>query len=627
MATASDIASQIRAALLATDPELDTSVGTTTRKIIDAVSEQIAEAYIDNHLLAYQYDVNSKSGADLDAFVALFGMTRYAAKRATGTVVFSRTTGSAAREEVSIPVNTMVGNPAALNTEAQTVSPAHMVIGQTSVTVPVVAVQGGPTGNIGAGLLTQVLTPTTTLLSVTNIEPLSGGTDEETDDDLRLRWKKTVFRSLAGTEQMFLGIALDDGELNGGVGCYAANVVGASKRHREQVQISGGVAYSQVQDIGYSYALSPVFGADIDGGVVMVRDQDYTFDTTVNPPRVVMLVSTYWDGTFNGDGSKHMVSVEGAILDLEFEYAPTSTRNDPGNGINNRIDVYCAGQRPQTATQAVSFNSAIAFSASTTSPYYVGYYFRDSTGTAPTATNVLIPLAFGPIMTIPGTITIGTSTYVENVHYWLVHQDIPYGLSSKSLFGLEWDSASIPGGTPTFSLDYTYNEVPKAVQTLIDRWRLVGTDALAHQAKEQYLRFNIAIMYDRGVTKTVVNDGIRTAISKFLSKIGFAGVVQVSDILNEIHKVPGVDNVRFLNGSDYSGYNPATPNAFGIAIQLIGPSGAVLTTFSDSDGSGNSPLGRPVDIEFGDAEVPVFHSLGGGGTDLPLVKAQNTFGV
>jgi hypothetical protein len=623
VATASDITAQIRATLLATDPDLDTSVGTTTRKIIDAVAEQIAEAYIDNHFLAYQYDVNSKSGTDLDVFVALFGMTRIGAKRATGTVAFSRSAGNSKRT-LTIPIGTMIGNPNVINTEAQTVAPAFLSLDQTTVTVPVAAVQGGPTGNIGAGLLTQLLTPLPNYLNVTNVEPLSGGTDQETDDELRLRWKQTVFRNLAGTEQMYLGVALDDAPAHQGVGCYAANVVGASKRHREQIQIQSGTAISEVQDAAYVYALSPVMGPDIDNGIVLIRDQDYTFDTSFNPPKVTMLIGSYWTGALDGGGNKVLATVQGAVFDLDFEYVPLASRNDAANAINNRIDIWCAGKRPQQATQSLVFNSANVFGSVPGTVLYTGYYYRDS-GVQPTSGNVFIPLAFGPIMTIPGTISISGTTYVKDTDYWLVHQDIPFGLSPKSYFGLEWISTHLPAPNSVFSIDYTYNEVPTSVQKNIDRWRLIGTDALAHEAKEVGLRFNLAVMFEKGADRDTTITGIRTQISKFLSTLGFASVVQVSDMLNKIHEVPGVDNVRFLNGSDWTGYDPTAPENYAVGIQQV-VNGVQVKAFVDRDTSNHSPNGRAVDIEFGDAEVPIFDSLGGGSPSTdPSIRAQNTF--
>jgi hypothetical protein len=60
--TVNDIVSRMRAALSLSEPDLDTTVGTPTRKILDAVGEVIAEAYVDRSLLTYQYDIDSKTG-------------------------------------------------------------------------------------------------------------------------------------------------------------------------------------------------------------------------------------------------------------------------------------------------------------------------------------------------------------------------------------------------------------------------------------------------------------------------------------------------------------------------------------------------------------------------------------
>ena len=84
MASAADVAAQMVAALALSEPELDTSIGTPVRKILDAVAEAVAEAYVDQHLVNYAFDIDSKQGADLDDFVLLFGFTRVPAQRASG---------------------------------------------------------------------------------------------------------------------------------------------------------------------------------------------------------------------------------------------------------------------------------------------------------------------------------------------------------------------------------------------------------------------------------------------------------------------------------------------------------------------------------------------------------------
>ena len=90
MADAAPYAARMMQALGLSDPDLDTSVGTTPSKIIDMVAEQLAEVDSTQDLLSYRFDIDSKHGADLDDFVAMFGFSRLAARRANGVVTLFR---------------------------------------------------------------------------------------------------------------------------------------------------------------------------------------------------------------------------------------------------------------------------------------------------------------------------------------------------------------------------------------------------------------------------------------------------------------------------------------------------------------------------------------------------------
>lgn len=598
----------MRQAIKITDPDLDTSTGSVTRKILDAVAEQIAEAYVDNHVLSYQYDIDAKTDADLDQFVQLFGLARFPARRSTGTITFSRTTATTL---VSVPINTQVNSQ---NVETETgdlisvltLSTGIMDVGDLSVTIPVQAVQSGPDGNVPGGSLTAIATPVEGVTAVANLNALTGGAFQETDNELRERWKRTVFRSMAGTESMFLGIAVNDPD------CPNANVVGASKRRREQVQVASGVAQSTAVDVATTYLSGQMVGKDIDNGDMAVPNIHYTWDTGTNPPRVVILdTAGYPDGT---------------LLDLDFAYVPKASRNDTTNAITNRIDVWCKGTRAIDASQSLVFRNTAAFSASSSSPYYNVNYLRPD-GTQPTVGNIFIPLAFGPIVTVPSTIVIGATTYglVDATHafgtvtggvtyaYQIVHENTAFGWSPTSRFGLEWASGNQPAASSVFSLssDYTYNDVPSAIQKEVGRWKLAGTDVLVHQAKTVLLKFNLAVIYDFNIDATVTGQAIDTAISTFLEGLGFDSVVQASDILQVVHNTPGVDAVRFLHGGDISGYVSGTPNLFTVGIQQI-VNGVVVNSYVDTNG-------RAKDVILGDDSVPAF------GASFVIKKAENTW--
>lgn len=592
MPNRSEIVSTMRQALSITEPTLDTSLGTPVRKILDVIAESVADAYADRHMLVYQYDIDAKSGADLDDFVSLFGFTRLPARRATGNVTFERQLASDI--SVFISVGSQVSTATTPSIVFSTIVPSVLGPGETSITVPVQAVQGGNGGNVSAGAITQRVSDLVGINGFTNQAAMTGGTAPESDEQLRDRFKRTVFRNLAGTEQMLRGIALDDQDVS------LVNVVGVTKVHREQVEISSGSATSQVQDAGYTYPKSSVFGPDIDGGDIKIPGAHYTFDDTADPPDITVL-----DGTEVPDG----------IYDLQFEYVSTASRNDPDNGIVNKVDIYLNGTRPTAASENAVFKTADVFNVTTSSELY-RQNFRRLDDTVPAEDNHFVRLGFAPAIdaSVLDQITIGAETYDEGTDYWLVNDITPEGLAHGSLTGIEFLSAANGQGQPlpsdgtVFLVDYLFNAVPRDVQDAIERWRLLTTDVLVHQAKTTLLDLHLIVMLEPGYTAASVKPDMFSELSKFIAQIGFSGVVQVSDLLAVAHSTSGVDAVRFAtdddDGTDY-------------AIQRMATDG---TTALETYDNGGTPA-RAIDVLTGDDEVPVLN-------DIHLTaKAQNTFGV
>lgn len=605
--TRADISSQMKSILRTSMPEMDTSIGTPVAKMLDAVAASIADAYVDNHLLTYTYDVDSKTDADLDAFCQLFGIARLPAKRASGTVTFTRGSGGSS-SIVYIPINSQITSTSENPIVVQTVTGAVMNSGVLSVNVPVLAVSAGPSGNVGANLLNSLSSPIDGVSSVTNLASLSGGMDQERDTALRARWKGTAFRNLAGTESMYLGIALNDAD------CFAANVVTATKQVREQVQIVSGAATSTVNDAKYVFGTPVTLGTDIDGGNVFINGHDYTFVPTTPPSITVLNSSAIPNGT---------------VADLMYQYTPVMSRADPSTGIVNRIDVWCGGTRAVSAQQSVVFKNTKTFG---TTGSYIRTDYERLDGTTPTTGNVFIPLAYGPILnmspvTVVGATTYGLATAANPLGtvaggityaYAVVHNITATGYTPQSLFGLEWLSTALPANNTVFTLGadgaYTYNQVPTSVQQEIDSWRLAGTDARAHQAQIVRMRFSLAVMYDRTAYPAQVNQAMDTALSDWLSSLGINSVIQVSDVLQVLHNVPGVDNIRFLNGSDYIGYVSGTPNLYNVGIQQVNNLGtALIQSYVDA-------TGRARDIILTDSQVPVFNNA------VYVQKSQNSFG-
>lgn len=605
MASQADVSGQIITALRVTAPDMDTSAGSVARKMIDAFSSAVADASVDTHLLTYQYDIYSHTGADLDAFVQLFGMSRFPAIAATGTLTFTRGT---ATDVVAAPVGTQVSDDGG-DVIAQTLVPAIFDVGASVVTVPCQATVPGPEGNAAANSLTQLLTPVAEVTSVTNLTALTGGANQETDSQLQTRWVNTVFKSMSGTEQMFIGIALNNPS------CHAANVVGPSTVYLEQVQIVGTSATSTVSDAQYIYPSGQVVGRNIDAGDVAVPGLQYTWNSSVNPPVINVVDAAYFP--------------PGAIVTLKFNYLDIWSRNIPSSGVLNRVDVWCAGVNAVPAAQTVPWSASRTFTSTSTAPYYTGNYVRPDT-THPTAGNVFLPLAFVPILTMDPIISVGGVNYglATPAHplgtvsggvsyaYQIVHESDAFGWGPFSNAGLEWvASMAPPGGSAiTIGEDYTFNNVPLAIQQDLDNWRLAATDVLAHQAITILLKVSLAVIFDPNTAQATTITAIQTALADWLTGLGFNATIFPSSVIQIVENTPGVTACRFLTSGDAPGWNPATPNNFNVGIQQINAAGTTIASYVDTNGN-------PVDIILGDAQIPAFGAL------VVVPKAANSFGA
>lgn len=579
-----DVVARMRQALALTEPELDTTVGSTLRKVLDAVGEVVAEASADTTLTTYAYDVDSKLGTALDDFVRVFGMTRREATRATGLVTFERPDVDFSVFIASgTQLATLDSPPLLFATEVPGVMDAH----QTTIDIPARCLMPGVGGNVLSGAVRQFVTPIVGISSISNPTAFSGGSAAETDQQLQERFKKTVFRSLAGTEQQFLGTALEDADVT------QANVVGTSKVHREQIELVGGLGTSTVQDAAYIYPESSVFGTDLITGTIYKEGVHYSFDPVTG-------TVTTLDGTLVPDG----------VYELEFRYVSTASRNEPAIGKTNRIDVYVNGERATDAVEDSLWTNSRVFNEVFGDTYNRTSWERDDGQTQPVAGNFFLPLTFGPLIELPGTLDIGADTYTLNEDYFLVSQTTPNGFAADSLFGLEWRSVANGGTEPTpdtaFNIEYSYNAVPADVRVALDRWRLVTTDLKVHAARKLLVNLNLAIIYLPGASHASVNDRVNAALQALFTSIPFDGVVQVSDVLSEVHSVSGVDAARFVNSSEDSEH---------YAMQRVDPTDGV--TIQHTYDNGGSPA-RAIDILVGDDELPVLNSV------RIIARAQNT---
>ena len=583
-----DVVAQMRASLTLTEPNLDTTVGTSVRKILDVVGEVAAAGYADRYLLDYQYDVDTKSGADLDDFATRFGFTRLAARRGTGTVTFER---SAATTSTIIPIGTQLATDDSIPVTVATIVPAVMLQGDLSISVPAQALNGGAGGNIAANSLRLRVTPLDGVGSFTNLTAFTGGADSESDAQLRDRFKRTLFRNLAGTEQMFTAVALEDPDVT------QVNVLGASERRREQVQVTGGTATSVLVGARHVYPRSAVVGSNIDQGLILTENVHYTFNPTL-PPSITSLTAGMPDG----------------IYDFEFEYVPGASRNDPTGGVTNRVDIYVNGARPIEAAETAIFRPARVFNTTANDPLN-RTNFQRTDSSLPVAGNYFVALAFAPVTdaAVGSSITINGVVYVQDTDFYTVNDISREGGTSRSLSGIEIRAAAnggtkaIPADGQSFAANYVYNAVPRDVEQAVREWRLITTDVRVHQARPIRLDVHLVAILQPGLTVASVQAGVQAALRDYVNGVGFGGVVQVSDLLAAAHAVPGIDAVRMATSADGANYGIREVNALGANL------GDPYTTVG--------PPRRAIDVLVGDDQVAAINAV------TLTQRAQNSYGT
>lgn len=600
MPSAAEIAQRIRANLTYTEPDLDTSVGSIAGRFIDAMSSPMAEATADGHMSRYQYDIDSMSAGTLEGFVRLFGMDRRQARYAVGTVTFGRTANTAENGTARIPVGTQIMSSTNPVVFVQTTAAAIMAVGQTTVDVPVRAVVPGAAGNVPTATLTKLASEVSGISTATiNMAPLTQGADAESDDTLRNRWKKEVLRNIAGTEQMYRAMSTQQDQVT------AVNVLGPKKTWSDRITVAAGTSGPiSFGNPDYIYSSGVFVGVSIGAQDLLapVTDYEAVINNAVTPATI----------TINAVSGGNLADGD---YDIRYTYVPTYSRNNPfgtrfnsTSFVNNRIDIWVNGQDPVTVTQSCNFttSSSVRFTGNVADPLYRLRYATPD-GVVPVLNEVFTPLGFGPVISVPDTLVIDGDTFAKGTHYDIVQRKDAFGYGPTSVCGLVWHvAAGLPTSGASFTITYQYNQVPATLQQAIEgQWRLLGTDCMVHAGIPTRYRFHLAVVYMQGFDSSTVNTAIDTAISNLVLALGFDSSLQISDVLQAVHNVPGVDNVRFLNsGDDGSHY----------AIEQISSSGVATGVVSQIGG-------RAADVYFDDAHYPLFDST------RILTKTRTNFGA
>ena len=176
-------------------PLTDLNVGSVARTLVEAVAREVALLYSQLNLAYDLAFLETAEGASLDRVVALLGYKRYGAGRPVGSVSFKRRRGAVG--SITIPAGTPVTDTAdkILYLTAET---RALLENETTAQI---AVRGGTdsTAPVEADVLTVIQRSIAGVEAVTNEQPTTRASEDETDEQLRARARDALIASNKGT--------------------------------------------------------------------------------------------------------------------------------------------------------------------------------------------------------------------------------------------------------------------------------------------------------------------------------------------------------------------------------------------------------------------------------------------
>lgn len=162
--------------------EVDKSEGSFVNDAIAPVSSELAQTYLELDNIIKLAFPQTSSGEYLDLICESHGVIRKLGQNATGQVTFSGADNSV------ISAGTIVQTDGGLQYTTNT----DAIISSGNATVNIEAVDKGSTYNVPAGAITILPVVINGVTSVTNVSSITGGADDETDDELLSRLLQKV---------------------------------------------------------------------------------------------------------------------------------------------------------------------------------------------------------------------------------------------------------------------------------------------------------------------------------------------------------------------------------------------------------------------------------------------------
>jgi hypothetical protein len=323
--------------------DIDVSIYSPFGQFLEVNAKVAADLWEAAEDTYYNNFLDTATGTSLDRVCALRGIARLEAQLASGSCTVTADSIDVTLAVGDLRVQT-VTSIVFTNTSAVTIT-------STGTSVTVVAEVAGPTGIVAAGSIVEFTSPIAGLDSVTNASPTTGGSDIETDPELRARYKLRTTTSGASVSAILSAILGTDG-------VYGAYVVENSSNaedenglppHSIQILVDSDLAHNAdiAQTIfnNKSAGIEPYCSST--GTTVNVTDENgdthpMKWDVPTKVPiNVLVTITSTGDSTWD-DASKlairqRIVEVIGGTNILEGESTGTAYT---GLGIGAEVRVW-----------------------------------------------------------------------------------------------------------------------------------------------------------------------------------------------------------------------------------------------------------------------------------------------
>jgi hypothetical protein len=496
------------------------------RTIIDAVAELHAQADLASDK-AYEWDVNAKSGKDLDDFVALFGFTRIPATHAAGyaTITFASNTTRDYLIDTGTTLSAFRGGGTRIDyiTTTDIAIPAH----STFQTLPIIAVEPGASSNARPGEVTYLDYEIESFVMIKNDDPISGGRGAEGDAELRERFRSTLFRNVLGTEAYYRSIALRHPRAS------AVQLIGPSTQAEEYLKVIDGEVQCQEDSLIFTYPNSfQVYSTRLD--LWFEEGRDFTVTVNNDNPTPPLLTMT------------NPLILEGDTVTVRYTFCSKRSRNSPRTNTLHFLDLYILGQQPTPILDLAVFPPENIFGSGSitadTHPQGAGfegapYYI----------------FTHQPVRRLASEFDVAGRRYYEGRDYMLVLDESMNAGSTEAKDLLLWKSTLPPTSKvpEAFNVPYFAEGMIEDIQAILDDPAMVSAtdNVMAHAAEEVVFDVSLSIEWTKGIKDEEL---VRDAISTHFAEVQMGTTLRAGPLLKDIGELHRVTAVFLTNFSSES---------------------------------------------------------------------------